>query len=107
MTTIQTTQIPPRVLPPLQVAKLTAKERKKLNEQLKESKKPFERNYPEEIEGLWFDNLIVLRELHMPGSKKRTYECVCSCGIIVQATRGELTSGKITSCGHDKRKRRK
>jgi hypothetical protein len=51
------------------------------------------------IAGRRFARLLVLRVLSIRWNEKRVWRCLCSCGKIVDVRGGDLTSGKIRSCG--------
>lgn len=46
-----------------------------------------------------FTNLTVINKSEIKKNKKVTWDCLCSCGKILNVTTGSLRSGKTKSCG--------
>jgi hypothetical protein len=85
-------------------AKLTVKERKLIEAQLKACKKKEPRRYPEDIVGFRFGKLIALKEVIHPNLNYKFYECVCDCGQLILVNRDRLTNGSVTICQTHPRK---
>lgn len=86
-------------MPDLQEAKLTKKEKERLDHSLRISKRKFKRRYPDDLTGFRFGQLVVLRKIiSLPGQNKALWECVTDCGWITQATSSDLITGRAQSC---------
>jgi hypothetical protein len=57
----------------------------------------------DEIIGLTFNNLTVLKEVEKftqpSGQEQRSFECLCKCGAIKRIRRSHLVSNRVKSCG--------
>jgi hypothetical protein len=56
------------------------------------------RPYPN-LTGQTFGRLVVLRESESSGPGNRVWNCECSCGVVKDYSKSNLTSGRSQSCG--------
>jgi hypothetical protein len=75
--------------------------RKKMNkENNTENKKRSRWHYDEDLTGIKFGKLTVIKRGGKTAKKRQKWDCRCECGRMTNATHGHLTNGNRKSCGY-------